>query len=80
MSTLVRMVDFYRNAAFIDETRVHLTGNSMGGHAALILFPELGHNCRERVYSDEQNDHWLLSFTNERDKASGENLSGNYYG
>lgn len=40
--------------------------NRFGGRAELILFPELGHNCWDAVYSDDKNYDWLLSFTNER--------------
>ena len=54
--------------------------NSKGGHVDLILFPELGHNCWERVYSDEKNYDWLLAFTTERDRALMEKLSVNYNG
>lgn len=54
--------------------------NMKGGHAELILFPELGHNCWERVYSDERNFDWLLAFTTERDKTLVEELSGDCYG
>ena len=41
--------------------------NQSGGHAELILFPELAHNCWDRVYTDEQNYDWLFSFTSERE-------------
>jgi predicted peptidase len=54
--------------------------NNAGGHAELILFPELAHNCWDAAYSDERNYDWLLSFTTERDKSLVEKLSGNYYG
>lgn len=145
MSVLVRLVETYREISYIDETRVHLTGMSMGGygtwalatlypdwfasampvcgggiggfakslvdvpirafhglcdttvdpieslqmakavnmaggHAELILFPELEHNCWDAVYTDERNYDWLLSFTTERDKTLVEELSGAYYG
>ena len=145
MSILIRLVEEYRAIPYIDETRIHLTGNSMGGygtwalatlypdwfasamplcgggiggfakklvdlpirafhglcdqtvdpieslqmakavnvrggHAELILFPELAHNCWDRVYTDERNYDWLLSFTTERDKTLVEELSGTYYG
>ena len=42
--------------------------NSFGGHAELILYPELAHNCWDTVYSDERNYDWMFSFTTERDK------------
>ena len=145
MAILVRLVETYREISYIDETRVHLTGNSMGGygtwalatlhpdwfasamplcggglggfakylvdlpirtfhglrdkvvdpieslqmaksvnmcggHAELILFPELAHNCWDTVYSDERNYDWLLAFTTERNKTLVEELSGTYYG
>lgn len=54
--------------------------NMAGGHAELILFPELAHNCWDAVYSDENNYDWLLSFTSRQDKTLIESLSGNYYG
>lgn len=54
--------------------------NKNGGHAELILFPELAHNCWTTVYSDEKNYDWLLAFTTERDKSLIEELSGDYYG
>ena len=145
MMLLVRLVEKYRGISYIDETRIHLTGYSMGGygtwalatlypnwfasampicggasagfamnlvnlpirafhglrdqtvdpieslqmakavnlqggHAELILFPELGHTCFYSVYSDEKNYDWLLAFTTERDKTLVEQLSGDYYG
>ena len=43
--------------------------NSKGGHAELILFPELAHNCWDAVYTDETNYDWLFSFTTEREKT-----------
>ncbi len=54
--------------------------NLAGGYVELILFPHLKHNCWEKVYSDECNYDWLLSFTTERDKTLVESLSGEYYG
>ena len=145
MSTLIKLVDTTRNLAFIDITRVYLTGNSMGGygtwelaslrpdwfssimpvcgggikwmaytlvdvpirtfhglcdtvvdpieslemakavnrkggHAELILFPKLQHNCWDKVYSTESNYDWLLSFTTDRSKTVVEEYSGKYYG
>ena len=145
MTILIHLVETYRETPYIDETRVHLTGNSMGGygtwalathhpawfasampvcgggiggfaknlvnlpirtfhglrdktvdpieslqmakavnlnggHAELILFPELEHNCWDAVYTDERNYDWLLSFTAERDQTLVEELSGAYYG
>ncbi len=145
MPTLIKLVDKARELPYIDETRVHLTGNSMGGygtwelaslrpdlfasimpvcgggiawmaytladlpirtfhglrdtvvdpieslemakavnkkggHAELILFPENEHNCWDRVYENEANYDWLLSFTTTRDKTKVEELSGSYYG
>lgn len=54
--------------------------NKKGGHAELILFPELKHNCWDRVYSTDANYDWLLSFTTDRDKTLVEQCTGAYYG
>lgn len=54
--------------------------NKKGGHAELILFPHLPHNCWMAVYENERNIDWLLSFTTQRDKSLIEELSGDYYG
>nr|MBQ4318912.1 hypothetical protein [Clostridia bacterium] len=54
--------------------------NMAGGHAELILFPHLAHNCWTTVYSDDRNYDWLLAFTTERDRTLVEKLSGDYYG
>lgn len=54
--------------------------NNAGGHAELILYPELSHNCWDAAYSDEKNIDWLLSFTTERNKTETESLSGEIYG
>ena len=54
--------------------------NMYGGHAELILFPELEHNCWDEVYSDEKNYDWLLSFTARTDKPATEDPSITYYG
>ena len=145
MQTILRLVEAFRELPYIDKTRIHLTGNSMGGygtwqlsvlradwfasamplcgggfpgyakrlidlpvrafhglrdkvvdpieslemakavntaggHVELILFPDLAHNCWERVYDNERNYDWLLSFTTERDKTLVEQFSGDYYG
>ena len=145
MATLIRMTDAYRTAPYIDRTRIHLTGNSMGGygtwamatlhpywfasvmpicgggiagfamnlvdlpirtfhglrdttvdpieslqmakavnlhggHAELILFPELEHNCWDAVYTDEANYDWMLSFTARPEQPPVEDLSSTYYG
>ncbi len=145
MDILVRLVETYRETPYVDATRIHLTGNSMGGYgtwmlatlypdwfasimpvcgggiggfannlvnlpirtfhglrdkrvdpieslqmakavnmaggrAELILFPELEHNCWDRVYTDEANYDWLLSFTTRQDETREEDLSGDYYG
>jgi len=43
MMPLVRLVKTYRETSYIDETRVHLTGNSMGGYgtwALATLYPD----------------------------------------
>lgn len=145
MATLIRMTDAYRAEPYIDKTRIHLTGNSMGGygtwamatlhpywfasvmpicgggiagfamnlvdlpirtfhglrdtivdpieslqmakavnlhggHAELILFPELEHNCWDAVYTDEANYDWMLSFTARPEQPPVEDLSSTYYG
>lgn len=49
--------------------------NQSSGHAELILFPELSHNCWDRVYTDERNYDWMFSFTTERDKQRAIELS-----
>jgi len=144
MSILLRLIETMRELPYIDKSRVHVTGNSMGGygtwelsilrpdwfasampvcgggiggfarylvdlpirtfhglcdktvdpieslqmakavnmaggHAELILYPHLAHNCWTTVYSDDRNYDWLLSFTTERDKTLVEKLSGDYY-
>ena len=145
MSTLLSLIETTRELPYVDKTRVHITGNSMGGyatweisilrpdwfasampvcgggiggfaknlvglpirtfhglcdktvdpieslqmakavnlaggHAELILYPHLAHNCWTTVYSDDQNYDWLLSFTNERENKTKETLSGDNYG
>ena len=145
MGVLIRLVETYREIPYIDATRIHLTGNSMGGygtwalatlrpywfasampicgggiagfamnlvdlpirnfhglrdkivdpiesiqmvkainqrggHAELILFPELEHNCWDAAYSDEKNYDWMLSFTARTDKSGVEDPSLNCYG
>ncbi len=52
--------------------------NSCGGHAELILYPELAHNCGGTVFSDERNYDWMFSFTTERDKDLVRKLSCDY--
>lgn len=37
MAHLIRLVESYRKLPYIDETRVHLTGNSMGGYGTWAL-------------------------------------------
>ena len=54
--------------------------NRRGGHAQLILFPNLQHNCWDATYSNEANYDWLMSFTTHRDKTLVEQYSGAYYG
>jgi len=145
MTPLLHLVEQYRELPYIDQTRIHLTGNSMGGygtweicslrpdwiasampvcgggipgfakqlvdipirafhglcdtrvdpieslqmakavnmaggHAELILFPSLPHNCWDAVYSDDANYDWLLSFTSRRKKTLVEMLTGEQYG
>jgi len=145
MRPLIALVGQMRELSYVDETRLHVTGNSMGGYgtweftslrpdwvasampicgggiggfaknlvgvpirtfhglcdktvdpieslqmvkavnlkggrAELILFPELAHNCWDAVYTDESNFDWFLSFTNQREKAVIEDLSGEAYG
>lgn len=43
MPSLVRLLDSYRQLPYVDKTRIHLTGNSMGGYgtwALAILRPD----------------------------------------
>jgi len=145
MSSLIGLVGLLRAESYIDSTRIHLTGNSMGGYgtwelgslrpewfasimpvcgggipwmaaslkdlpirafhglkdqtvdpseslkmaqavnrkggwAELILFPDCAHNCWDRVYTTEENYDWLLSFTNLREAAQAEDLSGARFG
>lgn len=145
MQTLLELVDTVRRSDFIDITRVHLTGNSMGGygtwelaserpdwfasimpgcgggigwmadmlkdvpvrtfhglldtvvdpieslqmakavncaggHCELILYPDLAHNCWDRMFADPANLDWLLQFTTLRDKSQVEKLSGEAFG
>lgn len=54
--------------------------NRSGGHAELILFPSLNHNCWETAYSTEANYDWLFTFTTDRDKTLVEKYSGTYFG
>ena len=145
MTPLIHLIDQYRGLPYIYETRIHLTGNSMGGygtwalsvlrsdwfasamplcgggpsafaemlvnlpihafhglldttvdpmesmqiaqavnraggHAELILFPEYKHNIWEKIFEDDSNYDWLLSFTNEQEKTQTVSYEGNYYG
>ena len=64
----------------IESVQMAKAVNINGGHAELILFPELAHNCWDAVYTNEKNYDWLLSFTTNRDKTLVEELSGDYYG
>ena len=140
METLIQFVDNVRNLPYVDQTRIYLTGNSMGGygtwslsllradwfaaampicggglpgmagqigdlpirafhglcdktvdpieslqmakavnsaggHAELILYPELAHNCWDAVYTDKRNYDWLFSFTTKREKQKAIDLS-----
>lgn len=52
--------------------------NLAGGHAELILYPELEHNCWDKVYTDEKNYDWMFSFTAERDKELTRKLSRDF--
>ncbi len=54
--------------------------NIQGGHAELILYPELDHNCWDRVYTTEENYDWLLQFSKQNAPAFRESLSGEIYG
>ena len=54
--------------------------NRHGGYADLILFPDLDHNCWDRVYSTEANTDWLLQFSLDRDKSLVQQLSGSAFG
>ena len=145
MSTLISLIDTYRNIEYINNKHVYLTGNSMGGygtwelaserpdwfasimpvcgggmswmahslidvpirtfhgicddvvdpieslqmvkavnrkggHAEIVLFPKLAHNCWNEVYSNDANYDWLLKFSTIRDKSLVEQYTGDYYG
>ena len=145
MTPLLHLVEQFRELPYVDQTRVHITGNSMGGYgtwaittlrpewfasamplsgggsagfakrlvdipfrafhglrdeivdpyesldmvkavnnaggyAELILFPENKHDIWKKVYDDDKNYDWLLSFTTERKKTLAEEVSGDYYG
>ncbi len=54
--------------------------NKNGGYAELILFPDLGHNCWDRVFTTESNYEWLLRYSTDRENAQADKLSGDYYG
>lgn len=54
--------------------------NRKGGSAQLVLFPNLAHNCWEKVYTTKQSYDWLLAFSTDRDKTLVEKYSGAYYG
>ena len=54
--------------------------NLKGGHAEVILYPDLAHNCWDRVYGDISNIDWMMAFTTDRDKSVIEQLKGDYYG
>ena len=57
--------------------------NRFGGHAELILFPDLKHSCWIRVYDTEENYDWLLSHTlyhEEADAAASGDYAGENYG
>ena len=54
--------------------------NQNGGYAELILYPELDHNCWDRVYTDETNYDWLLGFSKSGAKTPDPNLTGKQYG
>lgn len=54
--------------------------NQSGGHAELILFPHLDHNCWDTVYATEENYDWLLQFTTDRGKTPEGDFSGENYG
>ncbi len=54
--------------------------NTKGGYAELILYPDLDHNCWDRVYSAAENIDWLLQFSTDRDKTMTQQYTGAYYG
>lgn len=54
--------------------------NMQGGHAELILFPDEGHKCFYKVYAEEENYDWLLSFTAPQDRDADEDPSRARYG
>lgn len=48
-------------AVFPEKSQKMVTAiNANRGHAELTVFPELGHNCWDRVYSDRNTYKWLL--------------------
>ena len=53
--------------------------NRFGGHAELILYPDLKHSCWMTVYSTEEHYDWLLSHTLYYEKVE-EGYSGENYG
>ena len=53
--------------------------NRFGGHAELILYPDLKHSCWLTVYSTEEHYDWLLGHTRYCEKKE-EVLSGENYG
>lgn len=54
--------------------------NLQGGHAQLILYPELDHNCWDKVYSTEENYDWLLQFQKGQAAVPHPTLTGENYG
>ena len=64
----------------IESLQIVKSVNQFGGHAELILFPELEHNCWNTAYSDEKNFDWLFSFTASAEKPEVEDISRTYFG
>ena len=54
--------------------------NCFGGYCEMILYPDLEHNCWDRVYTTEENYDWLLGHTLHAKKPEEEKLSGEIYG
>ena len=64
----------------IESLQMAKTVNLLGGHAELILYPELDHNCWDRAYTDEANYDWLLQFCKKDAHTSATTHTGEQYG
>ena len=54
--------------------------NRFGGHAELILYPDLKHSCWMTVYATEEHYDWLLSHTLHHEENKDDGYSGENYG